>query len=158
HSSICGKSETENRFAVDLTLPKHCPLSSIVIKSSGAAHMKRKTAHHRNNMTRRRFVVEGLEPRCLLAGNVNVFLPGGSLFVQGDANDNAVLIQQEGDGVYSVTGLDFADINTDGLNVNDGPTSINGDDSGDPVLFSGVKNDINVDLKGGNDGLAIGND
>jgi hypothetical protein len=120
--------------------------------------MKRKTANSRTGFTRRRFLVEGLEPRCLLAGNVNVFVSGGTLFVQGDNNDNAVLIQQEGNGVYSVTGLDFANLNTDGLEVNAGPTSINGDDSGDSAVFSGVTNDINVDLRGGNDGLGIGND
>jgi len=123
--------------------------------------MKRKAANSRAGIHRRRFLVEGLEPRCLLAGNVNVFVSGGTLFVQGDGADNAILIQQEGDGEYSVTPFDFADLNLTGSGFAAGPTTINGDaqtEQGVPLFFSGVKNDINVDLKGGNDGLAIGND
>jgi len=94
----------------------------------------------------------------MLAGNVNVFVSGGTLFVQGDADDNAVLIRQEGNGIYSVAGLDFADLNVDPQVFEGGATTINGTDSEELVLFSGVTNDINVDLRDGNDGLAIGND
>jgi hypothetical protein len=119
--------------------------------------MKRKTA--RSPLTRRRFLVEGLEPRCMLAGNVNVFVSGGTLFVQGDGGDNAVLIQQEGNGVYSVTGLDFSDLsNVDSEVFDSGPTTINGEDlDGDSFVVSGVTNDINVNLGAGDDGLGIGN-
>jgi len=123
--------------------------------------MKRKTDNSRASITRRRFLVEDLEPRCLLAGNVNVFVSGGTLFVQGDNADNAVLIQQEGEGVYSVTPLDFADLELTNEGFDAGPTTINGDEEtvqGEPLIFTGVKNDINVDLRGGNDGLGIGND
>jgi len=120
--------------------------------------MKRKNSTSRAAFTRRQFLVEGLEPRCMLAGNVNVFVSGGTLFVQGDDADNAVIIQQEGNGVYGVVGLNFTDLGLDTQGFGDGATTINGQDAGgEPVFFSGVKNDINVDLRGGNDGLGIGN-
>src|SRR6476620_1449230 len=100
--------------------------------------MKRKNSKTSATFARRRFLVEGLEPRCLLAGNVNVFVSGGSLFVQGDGGDNAVLIQQEGDGVYSVTGLNFGDLNVDSDIFDSGPTKINGKDlAGDAYTVSG---------------------
>ena len=72
--------------------------------------MKRKNSKSHATLARRKFLVEGLEPRCMLAGNVNVFVSGGTLFVQGDDSDNAVLIQQEGPGAYSVTPFDFNDL------------------------------------------------
>ena len=124
----------------------------------GSLSMSRKKSTSKIGSFRRKIFLETLEPRAMLAGNVNVFVSGGSLFVQGDANDNAVLIQQEGNGTYSVTGLDFNTLGVTGLGFAGGPTSINGDDSGEAAIFSGVTNDINVDLKGGNDGLGIGND
>ena len=73
--------------------------------------MSRKKLTSKNGAFLRKFFLESLEPRAMLAGNVNVFVSGGTLFVQGDADDNAVLIQQEDNGVYSVTGIDFGDLN-----------------------------------------------
>jgi hypothetical protein len=122
--------------------------------------MKRKNSKSHATLARRKFLVEGLEPRCMLAGNVNVFVSGGTLFVQGDDSDNAVLIQQEGPGTYSVTPFDFTDLALTGEGFTGGATTINSDPDtvqGNALIFTGVKNDINVDLRGGNDALAIGN-
>ncbi len=104
----------------------------------------------------RRMLVEQLERRSMLAGNVTAFEAGGSLFVRGDNSDNLVLIQQTGDNEYTVTGLDFADANLSDPPFSAGPTSINGDENG-TVVFTGITGDIIVDLKKGDDGLGIGN-
>lgn len=106
----------------------------------------------------RRMNVEQLEGRSLLAGVVSAFVSGGTLFIQGDNTDNAVIVQDQGDGNYTVTGFDFADV-PDLSGFKAGPTTINGgtDVGGGTKLFTGVTNDINIDLKKGNDGLAIGN-
>jgi len=101
-------------------------------------------------------LVEHLERRSMLAGNVNVFAAGGSLFVRGDNADNAVLIQQTGDGEYTVTGFDFADGELPDPPFSAGPTSINGDPNGS-VVFTGISGDIIVDLKKGDDALGVGN-
>lgn len=99
--------------------------------------------------------VETLERRAMLAGNVDVFVSGGTLFIRGDNSDNAVLVSQVGDHEYAVTGFDFADGNLNGYQS--GPTKIKGDPNG-TVTFGGVTKDIVIDLKKGNDGLAVGND
>src|SRR5207253_2960390 len=136
--------------------------SILNLRSLGATSMSRKKSTSNIGSFRRQFFLETLEPRALLAGNVDVFVRGGTLFVQGDAADNAVLIQDEGGGTYSVLGLDFdADLDLTGQGFAGNPTTINGEDTGgfngNAVLFHGVTNDINVDLRGGNDGLGIGN-
>jgi hypothetical protein len=81
----------------------------------------------------------------MLAGNVNVFVDGGTLFVQGDGVGNGVSIQQLDTDRYAVIGFD----------INGGATNING--SATAKAFSGVVNDINVDLNGGPDVVVIGN-
>ena len=58
----------------------------------------------------RRMAVEQLEGRSLLAGVVSAFVSGGSLIITGDNSDNAVVVQDQGDGNYAVTGFDFADV------------------------------------------------
>ena len=103
----------------------------------------------------RRLAVERLESRALLAGNVNVFVSGGSLFVRGDNADNLVLIQQTGDGQYTVTGLDYGAAGFADPPFSAGPTSING--QFETQTFSGVTGDFIIDLKKGDDGLGIGN-
>ena len=103
---------------------------------------------------RRSLAVESLERRSMLAGNVSVSVTGGSLFVRGDDKDNAVLIEQVGNGEYAVSGFDFADAGISGYQS--GPTKINGAANG-TVVVSGVTGDIHVDLRKGNDGLGIGN-
>src|SRR5262245_29691916 len=110
----------------------------------------------------RRLAVESLEQRAMLAGNVNVFVSGGSLFVQGNNADNFVLIQEIEDEdpednkhTYSVTGLDFDDTTLPNPPFGGGSTSINGDF--ETQEFPGVTGDIIIDLKKGDDVIAIGN-
>jgi hypothetical protein len=100
-------------------------------------------------------LVEQLERRSMLAGNVNVFEAGGNLFVRGDNSDNLILIQQIDDGVYQVTGFDFIDSELSDPPFSVGPTSING--RFETQTFDGITGDINVDLRKGDDGLGIGN-
>jgi len=99
---------------------------------------------------RRTMAVEQLERRAMLAGNVNVFVDGGgNLFIRGDNADNGVLVSQIGSGRYTVTGFDFGAGSSTA-------TSINGSADG-TLTFTGVKGDINIDLKKGNDALGVGN-
>lgn len=92
--------------------------------------------------------VEALERRAMLAGNVTVSVSGGTLNIRGDGEDNAVFITEVEEGVYAVVGFD---------DLSGSPTSINGVSNGE-LVFGGVTRDINIDLKGGDDLLAIGND
>src|SRR5690349_1891612 len=85
----------------------------------------------------RNLVVEGLENRALLAGNVAVSVSGGTLFITGDAAGNGVSVQQLDSGKYFVTGF----------SVSGGNTTVNGSAAG--KIVTGVTNDINVDLNAG---------
>jgi hypothetical protein len=96
----------------------------------------------RQNSGERRLKLEHLETRAMLAGNVSVSVSGGNLNVRGNNSSNQIAIVQLDVGEYAVVGLNG--------------TTVNG--STDPVVKSGVKNNIDVDLKKGNDVVAIGND
>src|SRR4051812_3797199 len=87
--------------------------------------------------------VEGLEQRAMLAGDVSAVVRGGTLFVRGDNNDNAVVIQQTGAQRFTVVGAD-AD------------TTINGQDAGMEFTANRVRN-FDIDLGGGDDSLGISN-
>ena len=108
--------------------------------------MKLRQSDRRSGASRRSLFVESLEPRAMLAGNVNAFVEGGTLFVRGDNQDNLVLIEQVGDGKYAVTGFDFADGGIAGAQA--GPTRINGEANG-TVAVEGATGDVNVDLRRG---------
>src|SRR6185503_17568618 len=114
--------------------------------------------------------VEQLEGRAMLAGNVGVTLAGGNLIITGDNHDNAVLVQEVDDEddnanthAYLITGFDFDDSGIGGFEG--GPTIIKG--AGEEVdseiggtsarVVTGVKGNIVIDLKKGNDVLAVGN-
>lgn len=94
------------------------------------------------NSGARKLKLEHLETRAMLAGNVTVSVSGGNLLVRGDNSSNQIAIVQVDTGAYAVVGLNG--------------TKVNG--SVDPVVKSGVKNNIDVDLKKGNDVVGIGND
>jgi len=87
----------------------------------------------------RRLAMEGLENRTMLAGNVNVFVEGGTLFIVGNDAGNGVSVHQVDTGRYVVTGFALAG----------SATTLNG--SGSVRIVTGVTNDINVDLNAGND-------
>lgn len=84
----------------------------------------------------------------MLAGNVTASVDGGgNLNVRGDNLDNGVFISQVGPGQYQVTGF----------GLGGSPTRINGSEDATVLLTRAVRGNINVDLKGGNDALGIGN-
>src|ERR1035438_7958764 len=85
--------------------------------------------------TRLRF--EGLESRVMLDGNVTSHIDHGRLELSGDALNNSIAITQAA-GVITVKGL--ATTTIDGLKTE---------------KFSGIT-DLTVELKDGNDSLAIG--
>lgn len=91
---------------------------------------------------RRVLGVESLESRAMLAGNVSVSLAGGNLLVRGDGQANEIAIVQLSSGQYAVAGLPG--------------TTVQG--STEPWVVNGVKGNIDVDLKGGNDLVGVGND
>src|SRR5207247_2195227 len=110
---------------------------------------------HRN----RKMIVEQLERRALLAGVVNVSVDAaGNLFVTGDSHDNLVLVTNPAPGVYTVTGFDFADT-TVSAGHESGLTFINAKTFVDEntAAVTGVTGNIIIDLKGGNNGLGVGN-
>ncbi|QDU27460.1 hypothetical protein ETAA8_25480 [Anatilimnocola aggregata] len=92
--------------------------------------------------TTRRYGVEALEARELMAGNVNVTLSSGNLTVTGDAQGNGVQIRQISSNQFAVVGLKQAGANT----------SING--AGFKV-FSGVTGNVTFNMNGGNDQVHI---
>jgi len=92
----------------------------------------------------RRLFAEGLENRALLAGNVTASVSGGTLTITGDAGGNGVSVQEISAGRYWVTGF----------NVSGGATTVNGQNG---QIVSGVTNDINVDLNGGDDVFVMAN-
>lgn len=101
-------------------------------------------------MTRPRpLLVERLESRELLAGDVSVQVVGPMLVIWGDAADNGVtLTYDSATQKYQVSGHD----------VGGSPTTINGLDTSQPAnvqQFSGVKQ-VYVGLNGGNDDFAVG--
>ena len=103
------------------------------------------TLHHRS-LRSRRLALETLESRTLLAGDVSADVVGGHLRLRGDDECNGVLIVQLGDERYAVVGFEH-----DGA-----PTTINGRD--EPLIVRGVKRNFDIDLRGGDDLLGIGND
>ena len=100
----------------------------------------------RRSVSRRPLVLESLEVRSLLAGNVSVDVHGGNLKIRGDNECNGLVIVQLDDGEYAVAGFEH-----DGA-----PTTING--GTDPVIVRGVRHNFLIDLRGGDDLLGIGND
>jgi len=94
----------------------------------------------------RKLMAESLESRAMLAGNIHAYVDGGSLIIKGDIYANAVSIQQVDVGKYAVTGSAY------GV----GGTTING--TFGAKVFSGVINDFNIDLGGGDDALFISQD
>lgn len=92
----------------------------------------------------RTLAVEQLETRRLLAGDVDVRKSGSHLIIRGDNEDNAIIITQEGRDRFRVTGVA----------TDDGDTEVNNKAS---KVFKGIRH-IDVDLRGGNDTLGVGND
>jgi hypothetical protein len=91
---------------------------------------------------RRPMFLESLESRAMLAGDISVNVSGGNLIVRGDNAANQIAILKLGSGEYAVAGFNG--------------TTVEG--SADPFIATGVRGNIDVDLKSGNDLLGVGND
>ncbi|WP_425618411.1 hypothetical protein NA78x_002116 [Anatilimnocola sp. NA78] len=92
--------------------------------------------------TTRRYGLESLEARELMAGNVDVTLTNGDLLLTGDNLGNGVQIRQISADKFAVVGLKQAGANT----------SINGAGF---KIFSGVTGDVTFNMNGGNDQVHI---
>jgi VCBS repeat-containing protein len=88
------------------------------------------------SVRQRKLVVEPLESRIVLDGNVRAFVSGGSLHLQGDFHDNEILIEQSKSRSFTVSSRD-------------GSTLINGQSG--PLTFNGVRKDLDISMGKGND-------
>jgi len=88
-------------------------------------------------------MMEGLESRLFLAGDVSAVVRGGTLRIVGDAADNAIYIDADGlaAGQIRITSIDE-------------DTRINGQSS---VVLAGVTRGLDVRVGGGNDTVEIAN-
>ena len=89
----------------------------------------------------RRFSLESLEARQLMAGNVDFNLTGGNLFITGDNAANGLQIRQVGTNQFALIGT-----------KNGGNTTVQG--AGFKVV-SGVTGNVIINMNGGNDLLHI---
>src|SRR5262245_37662066 len=80
--------------------------------------------------------LERLESREVLAGNVHAFVSGGNLHIDGDSQANEILIEQSAPKSFTISSRD-------------GTTTING--QAGPLTFNGVRKNVQINLKGGND-------
>src|SRR5262245_20006272 len=90
----------------------------------------------RNRRQNRKLGLERLESREVLAGNVHAFVSGGNLHIDGDSQANVILIEQSASKSFTITSRD-------------GTTTING--KAGPLTFNGVRKNVQINLKGGND-------
>jgi hypothetical protein len=92
--------------------------------------------------SRHRFgLIEFLEARCMMAGNVTATQTGPDLELVGDDLGNVISIRQSAPGAFAVFGED---------------TTVNGSAaSSTPVEFTGVTGSISVRLHGGDDRLIM---
>jgi hypothetical protein len=102
----------------------------------------------------RKLRLEFLESRAMLAGNVSVSVSGGNLVIRGDNADNGVLIQQIDADSYAVTGISVGTETT----ITDGGANVSGGGANGTAIADGVTGDVNIDLRGGDDILGVGND
>ncbi|WP_254510568.1 hypothetical protein [Anatilimnocola floriformis] len=99
----------------------------------------------------KRLVVERLEDRSLMAGNVTAAVSGGVLVITGDTADNGITVDYiASNNTYQVTGT----TPTGGT-----ATTINSLDTSVPAnaqIFSGVTKGVTVNAGAGNDNLVFG--
>ena len=107
--------------------------------------MSRRRSHHDSRFVARPLLVEPLECRRMLAGDVEVRRSGDNLKIRGDSECNGLLVVQLSEGRYAVAGFDH-----DGA-----PTTING--GTEPVIVSGIDGNFDIDLRNGDDLIGIGN-
>ena len=98
----------------------------------------------KSGFVKRPLCLEHLERRAMLAGDVTAFRSGDTLIIRGDNQDNAIAIVETDNGGVAVVGL-----SSDGS-----PTEVNNDAFD---VFFGIDR-IEVDLRRGDDTVAVGND
>src|SRR5438045_2366557 len=125
--------------------------------------MRKRTLGFGSGRGGRSLRIEQLELRSMLAGNVNLSVSGGNLFITGDANDNAIQVEQVGPHSYEVIGFDFANGSLAGerqggaTTISGAGTSVASDPGTIARVVTGIKGGIFIDLKGGHDTTAVGN-
>jgi hypothetical protein len=96
--------------------------------------------------------LEGLEARTLLAGNVTATVSGGDLVVNGDGHDNSVSVWQDtNSGNWIVSG----NFSSGALTTVNGQTVFINGRAMSFAVFSGVSDDVRIDLNGGADRLEM---
>jgi hypothetical protein len=93
----------------------------------------------RSSVPTRKLLLQPLEPRLALAGNVTASLIDGRLAIIGDDAANEVFVGDMGGGRFVVRGM---------TGTTGAPTTINGQSE---VVIENVFGDVSVDLGGGND-------
>lgn len=102
--------------------------------------MKRRAANRTHSRRSRNLRFEPLESRVVLDGGIRAILSGGALRIQGDGQDNQILVEQLSARSFSISSRD-------------GATLINGRSG--PQTFTGVRKDINISLGAGNDTVEV---
>ena len=99
----------------------------------------------------RQLRVENLEQRQMMAGDVAVGVVNGDLMVTGDSQDNSISVYQISNGDWVVSGN-----SSDGslTKINGVVAKIGGHDYSFGV-FSGVTDDVDIDLNGGDDNVQM---
>jgi VCBS repeat-containing protein len=102
--------------------------------------MKARAANRKLRPRTRSLVLERLETRVVLDGGIRAFVSAGTLRIQGDAQDNQIVVEQLSPRSFAVSSRD-------------GATLINGKSGA--ATFFGVRKDINIALGAGHDALKI---
>lgn len=116
--------------------------NSIAAHFASQSIRKQSTRQPISTPTTRRYGLESLEARDLMAGNVDLTLQNGNLLLTGDNLGNGVQIRQISDNKYAIVGIKQAGANT----------TING--AGFQVV-SGVTGNVTFNMNGGNDQLDV---
>jgi VCBS repeat-containing protein len=93
-----------------------------------------------NRCRHRSLMLEPLESRVVLDGNVHAFMRGGTLHVEGDSAANQITIEQS--SMHSLT-----------ISSRDGSTTING--QADARTFGGIRHDVHISMGSGDDVVEI---
>src|SRR5690349_18797915 len=94
----------------------------------------------RNRNAGRRCLIESLEKRQMMAGDVTAQITNGNLIVKGDSSNNNIAIAVAA-GVVKITSAD---------------TTVNGAAATNGITLTGtLSGDVEVNLKGGTDSLSL---
>jgi fibronectin-binding autotransporter adhesin len=121
---------------------------------------------------KRKFAIEALEKRCLLAGNVTTSFANGILTINGDSASNAIAISSPSEGVFKVTGLmqggsatliegqafqQSVGVTGIVINFNDGATGLNVGNDVVVITNLTITGSVSITTGDGDDFIGIGN-